>query len=56
MKKTVYCLITIISMALFAACGESIEEKAQRSLQSARAAYEAGNFQNAKIEHRLELI
>ncbi|MBE6302767.1 MAG: hypothetical protein E7089_02385 [Bacteroidales bacterium] len=50
MKKTVYCLITIISMTLFAACGESIEEKAQRSLQSARAAYEAGNFQNAKIE------
>ena len=50
MKKAVYCIAAIISMALFAACGESIEEKAQRSLQSARTAYESGDFQSAKIE------
>ena len=37
-------------MVLFVACGESIEEKAQRSLQSARVAYESGDFQSAKIE------
>lgn len=50
MKKTVYCLAAMISIALFAACGETLEEKAQRSLLSARAAYEAGDFQGAKIE------
>ena len=50
MKKAVYCIAAIISMALFAACGESIEEKAQHSLQSARTAYESGDFQSAKIE------
>ncbi|MBQ5663829.1 MAG: hypothetical protein IIV19_05300 [Bacteroidaceae bacterium] len=50
MKKAVYCIAAIISIAMFAACGESIEEKAQRSLQTARVAYEAGDFQSAKIE------
>lgn len=50
MNKTVYCIAAIISIAIFAACGESIEEKAQRSLQSARTAYESGDFQSAKIE------
>ena len=50
MKKAVCCLMTIISITLFVACSESIEEKAQRSLQSARAAYETGDFQSAKIE------
>lgn len=50
MKKAVSCLMAIISIALFAACSESIEEKAQRSLQLARAAYETGDFQSAKIE------
>ena len=50
MKKTAYCLAAIIGTMLFASCGESVEEKAQRSLQSARAAYESGNYQSAKIE------
>ena len=50
MRKIVYLLAAIASVAMFASCGESIEEKAQRSLQSARTAYEAGDFQSAKIE------
>lgn len=50
MRKIVYILAAIASVAMFASCGESIEEKAQRSLQSARTAYEAGDFQSAKIE------
>lgn len=50
MKKAVYFLVAIVAVALFTACGESIEEKAQRSLQSAREAYEGGDYQSAKIE------
>ncbi len=50
MKKALYFVATVMAVALFVSCGESVEEKAQRSLQAARMAYEAGNFQNAKIE------
>ena len=50
MKRIVYSLVAIVSITLLVACGESIEEKAQRSLQVARVAYEAGDFQSAKIE------
>ena len=50
MKKAVYYLAALLSIAVFAACGESVEEKAQRSLQAARTAYESGNYQSAKIE------
>ena len=46
--RRIFYLIAVIMLAT--SCGESIEEKAGRSLQSAREAYEKGDYPGAKIQ------
>lgn len=47
MRRIFYLLAVVLFVT---SCGESVEEKAGRSLQSARAAYEHGDYQDAKIQ------
>lgn len=48
--KTLIRLSAILAVFLLASCAESVEEQAARSLQSAREAFERGNYQDAKNE------
>lgn len=50
MRRFVYFVASLLIVTMFFSCGESVEEKAQRSLQSARSAYENGDYQCAKIK------
>ncbi len=49
MKKLIHLSI-IIAALLAASCAESVEEQAARSLQSAREAFEQGDYQSAKTK------
>ena len=46
--RRIFYLIAVVVLA--ASCGESLEEKAGRSLQSARESYEKGDYSNAKMQ------
>ena len=48
-KKISRLFIAIVSIFVLFACSESIEEQAATVLQSAREAYEIGDFQGAKM-------
>lgn len=46
--RRIFYLIAVVVLAT--SCGESLEEKADRSLQSARESYEKGDYSNAKMQ------
>lgn len=50
MKRLAYILVAAASLSLFTSCGESVEQQAARVLQTARTAYENGDYQSAKIQ------
>ncbi len=50
MKRIIHLSLFIIATLFAASCSESVEEQAARSLQSAREAFEQGDYQSAKTQ------